>query len=95
MIDPSQLRLVARVDENAGLSDIKPGDKVVFTLDAYGSKKFDGTVDQIIPTSYESGVIFNISDTRQEQQYEVKISYDAESHPEILNGMSARVWIYK
>ncbi len=95
MINPSDLRLVAKIDENAGLSDIKPGDKVVFTLDAFGGKKFDGAVEEIVPTSYQSGVIFNISDTRQEQQYQVKISYDALTHPEILNGMSARVWIYK
>ena len=68
---------------------------MVFTLDAFGGKKFDGAVEEIVPTSYQSGVIFNISDTRQEQQYQVKISYDALTHPEILNGMSARVWIYK
>lgn len=95
MINPSDLRLVARVDENNGLSDIKPGDKVEFTLDAFGSKKFFGTVDGIIPTSYESSIAFNISSTREEQQFEVKISYDAVDHPEILNGMSAKVWIYK
>ena len=95
MINPSDLRLVAKVDENAGLSDIKPGDKVSFTLDAFGSKEFTGTVDEIIPTSYESSVAFNISDKRQEQQFEVKIFYDVSSHPEILNGMSAKVYIYK
>ena len=95
MINPSDLRLVAKVDENNGLSDIKPGDKVVFTLDAFGSKKFTGTVDEIVPTSYESSIAFNISSTREEQQFQVKVSYDAIDHPEILNGMSAKVWIYK
>ncbi len=95
MINPSDLRLVAKVDENAGLSDVKPGDKVVFTLDAFGSKKFNGTVEEIVPTSYQSSVAFSISDKRAEQQFAVKISYDAVNHPEILNGMSARVWIYK
>ncbi len=95
MINPADLRLVAKVDENNGLADIKPGDKVTFTLDAFGSKKFDGTVDEIVPTSYQSSVAFNISDQRQEQQFEVKISYDVAAHPEILNGMSAKVWIYK
>ena len=95
MINPSDLRLVAKVAENSGLADIKPGDKVSFTLDAFGSKKFSGTVDEIVPTSYQSSLAFNISGKRQEQQFEVKISYDAISHPEILNGMSAKVWIYK
>jgi len=95
VINPVDLRLVAKVDENNGLSDIKPGDKVVFTLDAFGSKKFNGEVDEIVPTSYESSIAFNISSTREEQRFEVKISYDAIDHPEILNGMSAKVWIYK
>jgi len=95
LIDPAALRLIAKVDEDKGLAGIKPGDAVVFTLDAFGSKKFTGTVDEIVPTSYQSSVTFNISDTRQEQQFEVKISYDAVDHPEILNGMSAKVWIYK
>jgi multidrug resistance efflux pump len=95
MINPADMYLVAKVNENDGLSDIKPGDNVVFTLDAFGRKKFTGTVSEIVPTSYESSVAFNISDTRQEQQFEVKINYDAVDHPEILNGMSAKVWIYK
>ncbi len=95
MINPAELRLVAKVDENNGLSDIKPGDEVVFTLDAFGSRKFSGTVDEIVPTSYASAIDFNISDQRQEQQFEVKISYDVMDNPEILNGMSAKVWIYK
>lgn len=95
LVNPDDMRLVAKVDENNGLADIKPGDKVVFTLDAFGSTKFTGTVDEIVPTSYQSSVVFDISDTRQEQQFEVKISYDAADHPEILNGMSAKVWIYK
>jgi multidrug resistance efflux pump len=95
MINPADLRLVAKVDENNGLADIKPGDKVVFTLDAFGSRKFTGTVDEIVPTSYQSSIAFDISDTREEQQFEVKIFYDVADNPEILNGMSAKVWIYK
>jgi multidrug resistance efflux pump len=95
MVNPADMKLVARVDENGGLADVKPGDKVVFTLDAFGSKKFDGTVDSIVPTSYQSSVSFSISDQRAEQEFAVKISYDVADHPEILNGMSARVWISK
>ncbi len=95
LVNPADLRLVAKVDENNGLSDIKPGDKVVFTLDAFGSRKFSGVVDEIVPTSYESSIAFNISDQMEEQQFQVKISYDVADNPEILNGMSAKVWIYK
>ena len=38
MIDPTQLRVVGNLDEDKGLADIKIGDTVKFTVDAFGSK---------------------------------------------------------
>jgi len=41
MINPSDLRVVAHIAENKGLSSIKVGQKVMFTVDAFGSKQIN------------------------------------------------------
>ena len=94
MIDPSSLRVVGEIDENKGLSRIKVGDPVTFTVDAFGGKKYTGVVDEVSPTSNQSGVVFNISSQRQEQQFDVKARFDVSAYPELKNGMSARMWVY-
>jgi len=94
MIDPTQLRVVGAVDEDKGLDRIKVGDSVTFTVDAFGSEQFNGVVDEISPTSEQSGVVFNISDKREVKQFDVKARFDTSAHPELKNGMSARMWIY-
>lgn len=93
--DPTTLRVVAHVDEDKGLSSIAIGDRTVFTVDAFGSKKYEGVVDDISPSAREGAIVFNISDTREEQQFDVKIRFDTTEYPELKNGMSAKVWIYK
>ncbi|MDE1975164.1 MAG: HlyD family efflux transporter periplasmic adaptor subunit [Patescibacteria group bacterium] len=95
VVDPSQLRVVARVDEDKGLADIKVGDQTVFTVDAFGSEKFQGIVDEISPTARQGDIVFNISDKRQINQFDVKIRFDTTKYPQLKNGMSAKVWIYK
>lgn len=94
MIDPTQLRVVGKVDENKGLSSIAVGDQIVFTVDAFGSRQFTGVIDEIAPTSNQSGIVFNISSQRQVQQFAIKARYDTTAHPELKNGMSARMWIH-
>ncbi|HUO56472.1 MAG TPA: efflux RND transporter periplasmic adaptor subunit [Candidatus Paceibacterota bacterium] len=94
MIDPTQLRVVGEVDENKGLSRIQVGDPVVFTVDAFGSKQFSGVVDEVSPTAQATQVVFNISDQREEQQFDVKARFDTSAYPELKNGMSARMWVY-
>lgn len=95
VVDPTQLRVTAKVDEDKGLADIKIGDQVSFTVDAFGSKQYQGVVDEISPTARQGDVVFNISDKRQINQFDVKIRFDTSKYPELKNGMSARVWIYK
>lgn len=95
VINPADLRLVAHIDEDKGLSDIHIGEQAVFTVDAFGSKKFQGVVDQISPTARAGDVVFNISDKRQINQFDVKVRFDATAYPELKNGMSAKVWIYR
>ncbi len=95
MIDPSQLRVVGEIDENKGLSDIRVGQEASFTVDAFGSKKYYGIVDEVSPTAQASGVVFNISDQRQTQIFDIKVKFDPNQYPELKNGMSAKLVIYK
>jgi hypothetical protein len=67
---------------------------VTFTVDAFGNEKFDGVIDQISPTSDQSSIVFDISDEREEQNFDVKVRYDIAAHPEFKNGMSAKITDY-
>jgi multidrug resistance efflux pump len=94
MIDPNSLRVVGELDENKGLDLIKVGDPVTFTVDAFGGQQFTGVVDEISPTANASGIVFNISNQRQTQQFDVKARFDVAAYPQLKNGMSARMWVY-
>jgi len=95
IINPQDLRVVAQVEEDKGLSDIAVGQQVVFAVDAFGSKQFYGVVDEVSPTSHEAGVVFNISDKREVKNFDVKIRFNEKQYPELKNGMSAKTWIFK
>jgi multidrug resistance efflux pump len=94
MIDPSDLRVVGHLDENKGLSKIAVGDAAMFTVDAFGSKSYQGIVDEISETSRASDVVFNVSDERPTNEFDVKVRFDPEKYPELKNGMSAKIWVY-
>ena len=93
MIQPSDLRVVGQIAENKGLSKLSVGQTAVFTVDAFGSKKYYGVIDSIAPTANTSDVVFNISDQREEQNFDVKVRYDVTAYPELKNGMSAKLVI--
>jgi len=95
MIEPKELRVIASIEEDKGLSNIHVGQDVLFTVDAYGSQQFHGTVEEVRKTNRSGDVVFNISDKREEQEYDVKIKFDQSLYPQFRNGMSARVWIIK
>jgi len=95
MIDPTTLRAVAHLDEDKGLSSVQIGDHVVFTVDAFAGKEYQGVVDEISPTARQGDVVFNISDARQAQEFDIKVRFDINAYPELANGMSAKIWIYK
>lgn len=94
VIDPTQLRVVGQVKEDKGLKNIQVGDRAVFTVDAYGSQKFEGVVDEVSPTARAGDVVFSVSDKRQEQSFDVKVAYDQTKYPQLKNGMSAKIWVY-
>jgi multidrug resistance efflux pump len=94
MIDPTQLRVVGTIDENKGLDRIEVGQLANFTVDAFGSKVYSGVVDEVSPSANQQSVVFNISDTRQEQQFDIKVRFNTDKYPELKNGMSARLTIF-
>lgn len=95
MINPDDLRVIGQVQEDKGLKDIKVGQTAVFTVDAFGSKEYSGIVDEISPTSNQGDIVFNISNARQENDFNIKVRFDVTQYPELKNGMSAKLWIYK
>jgi multidrug resistance efflux pump len=95
MIDPDELRVVGHIEEDKGLKEIQVGQRAIFSVDAYSSKKYYGTVDEISEVSRQSGVVFNISDKREVKQFDVKVRFNINEYPELKNGMSAKIWIYK
>jgi multidrug resistance efflux pump len=94
MIDPLALRVVGQIDENKGLNKLVIGQYAVFTADAFGSEKFTGVVDEISPEAQSSDVVFQISDKREEQIFDVKVRFDTSVYSELKNGMSAKLWVY-
>ncbi len=95
MYDPSQLRVVGHIQEDQGLSDIRVGQKVLFTVDAYGSKQYAGAIASVANSSDQGSVVFSISDKRQENVFSVTATFDISAYPELKNGLSAKLWIDK
>ena len=94
-IDPAQLRINGQLQEDKGLAYVAVGDRAAFTVDAFPGKSYTGIVSEVSPTSRTSDVVFQVSDQRQEQQFDVKVAYDLAAYPELKNGMSAKIWVYK
>ncbi|MCL5009086.1 MAG: HlyD family efflux transporter periplasmic adaptor subunit [Patescibacteria group bacterium] len=95
MVDPKELRVVGTIEENKGLDQIRIGQLVSFTVDAFGSKEYEGVVDEVSPTAKASGVVFNISDKRATQEFDIKVRFNQAKYPELKNGMSAKITIFK
>ncbi len=95
VIDLSELRVVGSIQEDKGLADVQVGQRAIFTVDAFGSKTYNGIVDEVSPTANTGDVVFSISDARQEQNFDVKIRYDVSAYPELQNGMSAKIVVFK
>lgn len=95
IIDLKDLRVVGHLDEDKGLSNVHVGQRAAFQVDAFGSKKYIGIVDEVSETSRTSGVAFSISDKRATKQFDIKVRFNIDQYSELKNGMSAKLWIYK
>lgn len=95
LIDRDELRAVGRIQEDEGLADIKIGQRATVEVDAFGGQKFSGFVDEISEVPARQDVKFNISNKREERDYEVKVRFDGNPDPGFRQGMSARIWVRK
>lgn len=94
VVDNSQMRVAGTIDETKGLSKVKAGQRVTFTVDAYPGKKYIGTVDEVSPVSDTTGIAFTISDKRPVQKFTVYARFDVSAYPELKSGMSAKMTVY-
>lgn len=94
MIQPADLRVAGTIDENKGLNEIKVGQVVSFSVDAFPGKTFWGYVDEVSPTAKTSQLSFTISSERPTQQFVVYARFNSAEYPEIENGMSAKMTVY-
>jgi multidrug resistance efflux pump len=94
MIKTQDLRIDGTIDENKGLSQIKVGQPVSFTVDALPGKTFWGYVDEISPSAKTTQLSFSISNERPTQQFDVYVRFNSVAYPQIKNGMSAKMTVY-
>lgn len=94
MIRPTNLRVVGTIDEDKGLSDIKVGQVVSFTIDALPGETYWGYVDEISPSANTPAFSFSSSSERPTQQFTVYAKFNTSEHPDIKNGMSAKMVVY-
>jgi multidrug resistance efflux pump len=95
IIKPADLRVLGTIGEDKGLKDIQVGQRVVFTADAFGSKEYQGFVEEISPSSKDKGLAFSISDKRATSEFVIKVRFSTDAYSELKNGMSAKIWVYK
>ena len=94
MIRPINLRVVGTIDENKGLTDIKVGQVVSFTVDALSGKTFWGFIDEIAPSANPAAFSFSSSAERPTQQFTVYTKFNTSLYPNIKNGMSAKMTVF-
>lgn len=94
MINFSDMRVAGTLDETKGLSRVKVGQPVSFTVDALPGKTFWGYVDEISPTAKQTQLQFSVSSERPTQQFIIYARFDAGNSPSIKNGMSAKMTLY-
>jgi hypothetical protein len=87
--------VVGQLEEDKGLNDVAVGDSAKFTVDAFPGQTFYGVVSEVSPTDINSDVVFEVSDQREEQKFNVSVAYDLTKYPQLRNGMSAKIWVFK
>lgn len=94
MINLDEEKIIAKIDENKGFKNIKIGQPVTFTVDAFGSKNYVGVIDEVSPISDENSLVFSISDKRATKQFDIKVRFDTNKYSELKVGMSAKITIF-
>lgn len=89
-----KMRVIGSIEETKGLKKISSGQKVIFTVDAFPGRKYEGVINEISPLSSDNGIAFSISDKRPIKKFNVYVEYDHSQYPELRSGMSAKMTVY-
>jgi multidrug resistance efflux pump len=94
IVNVSQMKVVGQLEETKGLNRIKIGQRATFSVDAFPGKTYEGVVDNISAVSDNTGVVFNISDQRPIEKFDVEVQFNVAEYPELKSGMSAKITVY-
>lgn len=94
IVNDQEMKVVGEIEETKGLKDIIIGQRATFIVDAFPGKNYEGVVDEIGPTSNESGIVFSISDKRPIKKFNIKVRFNVSLYPELKSGMSAKITVY-
>ena len=83
IVNVSEMKVVGQLEETKGLNRVKVGQRATFTVDAFPGKTYEGVVDGISATSDSTGVVFDISDQRPVEKFDVKVKFNLADYPEL------------
>jgi multidrug resistance efflux pump len=94
IVNVSEMKVVGQIEETKGLDKIKAGQRATFSVDAFPGHTYEGVVDEVSAVSNSTGVVFNISDQRPVEKFNVKVRFNVSDYPELKSGMSAKITVY-
>jgi multidrug resistance efflux pump len=94
VVNTSEMKVVGQVDETKGFSEITPGQRAMFSVDAFPGKTYEGIVDEVSPVSSDNGIVFSISDKRPIKKFDIKVRFNIALYPELKSGMSAKITVH-
>ena len=94
IVNVAEMKVVGQIEETKGLNKIKVGQRATFSVDAFSGRTYEGVVDEISPVSNDTGIVFNISDQRPIEKFDVKVRFNVSDYPELKSGMSAKITVY-
>jgi multidrug resistance efflux pump len=94
IVNNQEMKVVGQLEETKGLNKISKGQRATFSVDAFPGKTYEGVVDEVSSVSDNAGVLFNISDQRPIEKFDVKVRFNVADYPELKSGMSAKITVY-
>jgi multidrug efflux pump subunit AcrA (membrane-fusion protein) len=94
IINVQEMKVVGQIEETKGLDKINAGQRATFSVDAFPGHTYEGVVDEVSAVSDSTGVVFNISDQRPIEKFDVKVRFNVSDYPELKSGMSAKITVY-
>ena len=94
VVNVGEMKVVGQIEETKGLNKIIVGQRATFSVDAFPGKTYEGVVDEVGAVSDNAGVLFNISDQRPIEKFDVKVRFNSTNYPELKSGMSAKITVY-